>query len=160
MSYVVFSMNPYARKVGEIHPSGEVFDAEGQFAGRVSSDGTIRNSKGMMLGIINRDGRMVGKGFGPGEYDIDLRGYILFEGQTIGAVKKLDKGIPEVLAHWAACAILLHEEAQNDDPHSAKTVIASAEKMAQMVQRHKTADIKNAHLFKTIKKRSIMRKKK
>ena len=160
MSYVVFSMNPYARKAGEIRPSGEVFDAEGQFAGRVSSDGTIRNSRGMMLGIINRDGRMVGKGFGPDEYDIDLRGYILFEGQTIGAVKKLDKGIPEVLAHWAACAILLHEDAQSDDPHSAQTVITSAEKIAQKIKTAKLPDLRNAHLFKTIKKRSVLRKKK
>ncbi|MEM8859101.1 MAG: hypothetical protein AAGD96_12315 [Chloroflexota bacterium] len=159
MSYVVFSMNPYARKVGEIRPTGDVFDSDGQLAGKVSSDGTIRNANGIMLGIINRDGRIVGKGFGPDEYDIDLKGYILRDGIIIGAVKKIEKGIPEVLAYWTACAVLLHEDVISDDPHSAKTVISPADKLLDLIHRAKVSNTKNAHLFQTIKKRAASKKK-
>ena len=143
-------MTPYARKVGEVRPNGEIVNMEGQIAGKVSMDGVIRDAHGRMLGVINRDGKMVGVNMSPDQYSVDLNGNILKDGETIGAVRQVDKGIPDLLAHWAACAILI----DRGDSQAARTVISSKEKLAQIMSTAKLPAQTRMHIHRTLKKRS------
>lgn len=150
MSYNVFSMTPYANKVGEVRPNGDVVNMDGQLAGKVSMDGVIRDAGGKMLGVINRDGKMVGINMSPDQYSVDLNGNILKDGETIGAVRQVEKGIPELLAHWAACAILL----DRGDPGAARTIVSPKEKLAQIMSTAKLPAATRMSIHRTLKKRS------
>lgn len=151
--YNVFSMTPYARKVGEVRPNGDVVNMDGHIAGKVSMDGAIRNSQGKMLGVINRDGKMVGVNMSPDQYSIDLNGNILKDGETVGAVRQVEKGIPDLLANWAACVILV----DGGDPGAARTIVSSKEKLAQIMSTAKLPAATRMSIHRTLKKRSPLR---
>ena len=153
--YNVFSMTPYARKVGEVRPNGDIVNMQGQIAGKVSMDGVIRNAFGRLLGIINRDGKMVGGNITPGQYTVDLNGNIFKDGEPVGAVRQVEKGVPDLLAHWAACAILLDK----GDSGAARTIISPKEKLAQIMSTTKIPVQTRMQIHRTLKKRSPLHKK-
>ena len=128
---------------------------DGQIAGKVSMDGVIRDAQGRMLGVINRDGKMVGVNMSPEQYSIDLNGNILKDGETVGAVRQVDKGIPDLLANWAACAILLDK----GDPGAARTIVSPKEKLAQIMSTAKLPAQTRMHIHRTLKKRSPLHKR-
>ncbi len=154
MSYDVFSMSPYSRKVGTIRPNGDVMGVDGTRVGRIMGDGKIIGADGKVLATVTREGRIHG-GFSNQDIKMDLKGYV-FQGETcIGMVKKKQHGIPESMAQWGACALLLQpEEASND---SEQTIVASPDKIKQMIREAKIAAFKRLQELQTIKRKSPFR---
>ena len=115
MSYEIFALESYTKKIGTIRTSGEVFCNEGTRMGRILSSGEIRDRTCKRLGTVNQSGLLFSDKLETTNYKISRDGTIMYIGEVIGAVKQKDLGIPEVHARWGAFALFYENFVQVED---------------------------------------------
>ena len=156
MSFDVYSTIPHTHKIGRVHSNGEVVDLNGGNVGKIFNDGKIKSRDGENVGVATREGNFIGELTDHG-YKMDLKGNIYLNNQCIGLIKQIDKGMPKELAQWAACALLLAPLQKPQDKGPAETLIASPEKIKEMIKEAKIAAFKRDQELHTIKKKSPFR---
>ena len=151
MSFDVYALTPYARKVGKVCSNGEVIDAEGNRVGKIFSDGKIKTITGKIIGIATREGKLDGP-LAKVDIRFDLKGYAYAQGKMIGMVKEIDKGIPKVLAQLGGSALLLAPDI--NDPTTIDTLISAPSVLSEQVEEAKSTALKRQQELQTVKGKS------
>ncbi len=156
MSFEVYSTEPSTNKVGTVHANGEVVDLLGNQIGKIFGDGKIKAQSGSTLGTVTTQGKFSGEIAQLG-YSMDLKGNIYLNKKHVGMIKQIDKGLPKEVVMWGACALLIAPLFADVDQDSKATLIASPEKLAEMLKEAKIAAFKRNQELVTIKKQSPFR---
>ncbi len=154
MSFEVYSTLPSAEKIGTVHANGEVIDLSGNQVGKIFGDGKIKGKSGAYIGTVTTQGKFSGEIAQQG-YTMDLKGNIHLNKNKVGTIKQIDKGLPKKVAMWGACALLIAPLFASSDAN--ETLVASPEKVAEMIKAAKIEAFKRKQELATIKEKSPFR---
>ena len=110
MTFEVYRTTPYTEKVGKVLSNGQVINIRSTILGRVYSDGSIKERSGKTLGRVNSNRTFSGED-DMSKYRIDRGGNVFCGHDQIGSVMRVERGLSDELAQWAACVLLLAPEA-------------------------------------------------